>query len=281
MRLVALVLILALPAAASAAPKVRVAVTEIRSVQGVAPGTGTILSDLIVSELARQGYEVVSLSDIAARVGDERRRQLLGCEETSCLAEAGVELGAEYLVAGQVGQLGSRYRVSLLVVDSRKARIVGRATASSEPREESLARSAEPTVGQLIATIRTAQTGLLPAPPVAAAPPPSPPLAAARETPESFASASTSVTSGRHMTPGSWLALGSGSALVLTGALALGHARPTDGRDREALAGAAVGAGVVATGLGVWLYWHSDRASVTVVPTATGSGAGLLAAGRF
>jgi TolB-like protein len=279
MRLAVLVLLLALPAAASAA-RIKVAVTEVRGVQGVAPGTGTILSDLIVSELARQGYEVISQSDIAAAVGVERQRQLLGCDEARCLAEAGNELGAEYLVTGQVGQLGSRYRVSLLVVDSRKARVVGRATSMLEQQEEALARSAETAVGQLIATIRASQTGLLPVP----VPVPVPALAAAppaREPGPATAGLAASVESGRHMTPGSWIALGGGGALALTGAVVLAQARSAGAHDREALAGVTVGAGAMAAGIGAWLYWRSDSAPVTVLPTATANGGGLLAAGRF
>jgi hypothetical protein len=43
----------------------------------------------------------------------------------------------------------------------------------------------------------------------------------------------------------------------------------------------AVGAGVVAAGVGGWLYWRSGTASVALLPTATSDGAGLLAVGRF
>jgi L-2-hydroxyglutarate oxidase LhgO len=41
-----------------------------------------------------------------------------------------------------------------------------------------------------------------------------------------------------------------------------------------------VGAGVVAAGVGGWLYWRSDRATVALIPTA-GDGVGLLAVGTF
>jgi hypothetical protein len=74
MRLAALLVILALPAAASAAPKIKVAVTEVKSVQGVQPGTATILSDIIVSEVSRQGFDVISQSDISAMVGFEKQK---------------------------------------------------------------------------------------------------------------------------------------------------------------------------------------------------------------
>jgi hypothetical protein len=88
MRLVALLVVLAFPAVASAA-KVKVAVTEVKSVQGVAVGTATILSDIVVSEVARHGYDVISQSDISAMIGFEKQKKMLGCDETSCLAEIG------------------------------------------------------------------------------------------------------------------------------------------------------------------------------------------------
>jgi TolB-like protein len=305
MRLAVLLVVLALPTAALAAAKPKVAVTEVKSVQGVAVGTATILSDIVVSEVARHGYDVISQSDISAMIGFEKQKKMLGCDETSCLAEIGGALGVDYLITGQVGQIGTRYRISLLVVDSRKARVTGRAANFSDQNEDALARAAEATVGQLIASIRASEsTQLLPpagaslSPATGPAPGPTPPP------PSRDASAATATVSsgGRHMTTASWIAFGSGGALVLGGSLAIAGARSrydslsakqgsqgfydawksqSSGIRTQAIAGTVlVGAGVVAAGVGGWLYWRSDRAAVALIPTA-GDGVGLLAVGSF
>jgi TolB-like protein len=301
MRLAVLLFVLALPAAASAAARVKVAVTEVKSVQGVAVGTATILSDIVVSEVARHGYDVISQSDISAMIGFEKQKKMLGCDETSCLAEIGGALGVDYLITGQVGQIGTRYRISLLVVDSRKARVIGRAANFCDQNEDALARAAEATVGQLITSIRAGESNQL-APPVAAgrspatAPAPSP----ARD---ASAGQATASLGGRHMTTGTWIALGTSGALVIGGSLAVIGARNKydslsarqgsqgyfdaynsqhSGIRTQAIVGSvAVGAGVIAAGVGGWLYWRSDRADVALIPTAGNGGAGLLAVGSF
>ncbi len=119
---------------AALAPRVKIAVTDLRSVQGVAPGTATILTDIVVSEVARAGYDVVSQADITAMIGFEKQKRVLGCsEDSSCLAEIGGALGVDFMLTGQVGQIGTRNRVSLLVVDTKKARVVGRSAQFSRP----------------------------------------------------------------------------------------------------------------------------------------------------
>ena len=166
-----------LPAAAGAAPRVKIAVTDIRSVQGVAPGTATILTDIVVSEVARAGYDVVSQADITAMIGFEKQKRVLGCsEDSSCLAEIGGALGVDFMLTGQVGQIGTRNRVSLLVVDTKKARVVGRSAQFSDQNEDALVRAAESALKEILAAIRAAQT-------VAQAPPAGTAAAAAKGTP--------------------------------------------------------------------------------------------------
>jgi TolB-like protein len=302
MRLVALLVALTLPTAALAA-KIKVAVTEIKSVQGVAPGTATILSDIVVSEVARQGFDVISQSDISSMVGFEKQKKLLGCEETGCLAEIGGALGVDYLVTGQVGQIGTRYRISLLVVDSRKARVAARAANFSDQNEDALARAAEATVAQLVAGMHAPDAAAGKAA-VAVAPPVAKPATSPEPQAGKGAAATTTATvTGRHMTALTWTLVGGGVALAAGGSAAILIANKRY-KDLEKLQGSqgfydaytskkasirpmaiggtvALGAGVVAAGFGGWLYWRSDTASVALLPTATPDGAGLLAVGRF
>jgi TolB-like protein len=179
MRTLLITLALAAAADASAAGRQKIAVTDVRSIQGVAQGTATILSEVIATEVARLGFDVISQADINVMIGFEKQKQMLGCsEDSSCLAEIGGALGVDYVVAGQVGQLGSRYRFSLLLVDARKSKVVGRAAQFCDATEDALAKVAEQTIEQILASIRS--PGAAP-PPVAARP--SGPAAAASGTP--------------------------------------------------------------------------------------------------
>jgi TolB-like protein len=172
-RWLALALLAAAPAAPQAAARARVAVMDVRNVQGVAEGTATILTDIVVSDVATAGHDVVSRGDIAAMIGFERQKQVLGCgDETSCLAEIGGALGVDYMLTGQVGQIGSQYRISLLLVDAKKVRVAARAAEFCEKNEDALVRAARGTVTQLLLTIQAAQPK--PAAPRQAAAPPKP-----------------------------------------------------------------------------------------------------------
>jgi TolB-like protein len=302
----ALAVALALTAApALAAGKTRIAVTEIRSVQGVSSGTATILSDIVVSEVSESGFDVVSQSDINAMIGFERQKQVLGCaEDSSCLAEIGGALGVDYMLTGQVGQIGSRYRISLLVVDTKKAKVVARSAQFCDVNEDALARAAESTVGQLLAAVRGGAIPLPPAPVASAAPKPQPAAAPSlsvepKEPPRVDLARTTSVR--RPMRTAAWITLGAGGALFVAG-LASGVVAKSRYDELESLRGelgywdeygtrrdgitkAAKAAdflmftGALAAGAGGYLWWRSG--AVAFAPVAASGTVGVAAAGKF
>src|SRR6266542_2602871 len=295
-----------LPAFADAASRVKIAVTDIRSVQGVAPGTATILSDIVVSEVARAGYDVVSQADITAMIGFEKQKKVLGCsEDSSCLAEIGGALGVDFMLTGQVGQIGTRNRVSLLVVDTKKARAVARSAQFSDQDEDALVRAAELAVKEILAGIRAAQAvaqapaatpppgkgtppaaaaatgpGAKPTPSLAAVPPPQYPAAA---------QVSTSASPRWSARRTAYVTMGGGGVLLLTGAVlglsarskynALDAKQGQFGyydsyqaekgaiRTRARAADALMVTGAAVTGVGGWLWWRSGRTRVSVVPS--------------
>jgi TolB-like protein len=319
-RWLALALLSAAPAAPLAAARVRVAVMDVRNVQGVAEGTATILTDIVVSDVARAGHDVVSRGDIAAMIGFERQKQVLGCgDETSCLAEIGGALGVEYMLTGQVGQIGSQYRISLLLVDARRVRVAARAAEFCEKNEDALVRAAQGTVAQLLLAIQAAarpapaqaapakpspQPVPLPPPPQAAPPKPqaSAPPAAAPESATRPAPAPGAQPSGKDHTF-AWIAFGTSGAMVVGGGLlglaakkkfddlkklegqpgySLAYADEQQKKSIQKLANGAdllVAGGIVAAGVGTWLWFREDR--IALGPAAAPGAVGLAAAGTF
>ncbi|HSM92847.1 MAG TPA: hypothetical protein VLT47_08140 [Anaeromyxobacteraceae bacterium] len=321
MRPAAVAVLLALAASAHAAPpggRVRAAVTDIKSVQGVAPGTATILTDIVVSEVARSGFGVVSQSDIDAMLGFEKKKQMLGCsEETSCLAEIGGALGVDYLFTGQVGKIGSRFRLSLLVVDAKKASVVARAAQFTDADEDDLARTAEEMVGKLTRELwalrqaNPAQRAPVAEPrrepaPVAARPLPAqakPDLAPRPPADEpSPVGSEPSPRLGRRV---GWWAVGGGGALLVAGTVAGLSARAKvnalrdgwadsnypslydkksgDARAFAIIADTCFVAGLASAGWGTWLLVRKDpgAAPVAVAPVPLVGGGALVASGRF
>lgn len=286
----------ALPLAASPAGRPKIAVLDVRAVQGVAPGTAAILTAIVVDGAAK-AFDVISQADVAALIGFEKQKQMMGCaEDSGCLAEIGGALGVDYVLSGQVGQIGSRYHLSLQILDSRKAKVVSRSARFSEAADDALAAAAQATVADLVAGVK-GQAGVPPPlPPGAGEPHARPDMAqhaTRRDVDGSFWSSRTAA----------WATMGVGVAFAAGGLvfglqaraarsdLADAWRRPDyasfyDRKSSEArrdalLANVLYGAGAATAGVGVWMYTRSRSSRITLVPLAGDGTLGLAAAGGF
>jgi len=61
-------------------------------------------------------FEVIGHSDMNAVLGFERRKQIVGCDDTVCFTEIGGALGVEYLLDTKVGRSGSRWAVTTKLI---------------------------------------------------------------------------------------------------------------------------------------------------------------------
>lgn len=74
-------------------------------------------SDHFAQQLSVRGLRVVTQSELAALVGLERQKELLGCAEgTSCTAEITQALGVDGLVTGSLGLMGDEFQLDVKVV---------------------------------------------------------------------------------------------------------------------------------------------------------------------
>jgi hypothetical protein len=64
---------------------------------------------------------VLTQSDVAALLGAERTRQMMGCSDSGCFAELGGALGADRVVHGSIGRVGGSLVVNLSALDPRRA----------------------------------------------------------------------------------------------------------------------------------------------------------------
>jgi len=139
-------LALAAPLQAAAQARVRVVVMDLEPATPELKSAAGALTGVVLDELGRQPQiAALGSSEIAAMIGLERQRALLGCEGgTDCLAEMGNALGAKYVLRGTVGALGKSLRVDLTLLDTARAGAAARegGTASREEDLESEARSA-------------------------------------------------------------------------------------------------------------------------------------------
>jgi hypothetical protein len=78
-------------------------------------------TEQLAAELIAHRIRVVTEREISALLGLERQRELLGCSDGSsaCLVELANALGVDGVVLGDVAKVGSRFQVSLRVIDAK------------------------------------------------------------------------------------------------------------------------------------------------------------------
>ncbi len=122
-----LVLLASAPTPAPATGRtLRVAIPNL-SLSDVPAARGVALVDYLAEQLSSGGgLRVTTPSEIAAVLGQERQKQLLGCtDDTACLIELSNALGADVLVVGSVAKVGAQTLATIKAVRSSSAEPVG------------------------------------------------------------------------------------------------------------------------------------------------------------
>lgn len=103
----------------------------------------TILTDSLAGEVgAVSGCDVVSQQDIVAMLDYEQTKAVCGDGSDSCLAEVGQALGADRVVAGTIGKLGTQFVLTARLMNVRKGAVEARAEEPVETGPEQLRRAA-------------------------------------------------------------------------------------------------------------------------------------------
>jgi hypothetical protein len=85
------------------------------------------IGNLVVVELSRESLlDVLTRGDVARLMELNGDRQGVGCQVESCLAELAGALGAQHVVYGDLGRLGSNYVLNLSLFDTTTARAMSR-----------------------------------------------------------------------------------------------------------------------------------------------------------
>jgi hypothetical protein len=80
------------------------------------------LDALLEVEISKyENFESLSTNDVKQLLELEKEKQLAGCFDDSCLGELAGALGAQYLIFGDAGKLGSNLMVTLSLFDAEKA----------------------------------------------------------------------------------------------------------------------------------------------------------------
>jgi TolB-like protein len=111
----------------------RIVVLRLASAGEGATALADALTEQVLTELQHAGVSAVGQSDVAAILGLERQKELLGCADkaTSCLAELTGALGAAYLLTGALSRAGESWRLDLKLLRASNGEVLRREGLSS------------------------------------------------------------------------------------------------------------------------------------------------------
>ena len=160
---------LLLLAAAAAPPELKVAAPGL-TVSGIDPELSGPLTDQLTRPFAP--VRVITPRDIAAVLGLERQKEMLGCGSGECMAELGNALGVQGVVLGDVVKLGSAIQVNVHVIEPAGGRRL--AEASTRVTHDDALFDALTQLGLDLRAQFYRALGLVAPPPLVAAPQPEP-----------------------------------------------------------------------------------------------------------
>ncbi len=91
-------------------------------------------ADHFAQALRKEGFQVVTSSELNALLSLDRQKQLLGCSEdsTSCVAELGAALGCDAVMLVNLAKLENLYRGQLKVVSSKDGAVWSETAVEAE-----------------------------------------------------------------------------------------------------------------------------------------------------
>jgi TolB-like protein len=111
-------------------PRQKVAVFDLKA-SGLDDSARTSLMAVLTKAVAATPWlDVVSRDEIATMLDAEAQKQLVGCDDTGCLAEIAGALDVDLLVAGSVTRLGEGLVVTLQLINQRFANVMNRVALS-------------------------------------------------------------------------------------------------------------------------------------------------------
>ncbi len=100
----------------------RIVVMPVQADSSIRTQMGETLDEFVMTQVYESsGLEVFGSADIAAVMELDSQKNMLGCDDTSCLAEIAGALGAELLFVMSVGDAGARWAVNAKLIDVQAA----------------------------------------------------------------------------------------------------------------------------------------------------------------
>jgi len=151
MSALALILVLATqPAAKPLSQDGAIAFLGIHAKTGVDADTSSLIAEVILTHLQGVHSRVIGGSDLEAVLSADAMRGEFGCDDTACLAELGMALGARYLMSASAGRVGTRYILNFKLIDTNTIEVLNRVSDTTATSLDELVEILGPTVKKLV-----------------------------------------------------------------------------------------------------------------------------------
>lgn len=120
-------------------PAESVFVLDVQRFGGVEPGVAELLAERLLTSLRVLGYRSVGMADLTALLDAEQRRELIGCDDVTCMAEIAGALDTDFLLRTNVGRVEGRLTVHLALLERADARARARLGEDFDSVEDTLA----------------------------------------------------------------------------------------------------------------------------------------------
>ena len=128
----------------------KMVVMDLKAERGLDPGLVKLLNELLLTELQKVGrWQVIGGSDIAGMLKLSEQKQMLGCNDIGCLVDLGGALGADKLVATNIGKIGNFYLVNVKIIDIARATVDRRVSYRVRGVEDALMKAITNSVDRL------------------------------------------------------------------------------------------------------------------------------------
>lgn len=124
------------PGAQAADDRPQVLILDLQQGTEAPANTARTLTDLLTIEASNHpGLRVLSGADLRSLAELESERAVLGCEDSSCLAELAGAIGARFVISGRVSKLGGLWLLQLSLFDAIAAEAISRVALKSSALE--------------------------------------------------------------------------------------------------------------------------------------------------
>lgn len=129
----------------------RIVLVPLRSVGSVPKETCQVLTNMLTSSLHEvKGATTIGEKDIGALLSIEKQKDFVGCDSTVCATELGAALGADMVLYGEIGAIGSKYNITVNVIRSRSGEVGARISHNVPRNEDDLSEHIPTVIEELV-----------------------------------------------------------------------------------------------------------------------------------